>query len=400
MTRNGFAVLVLAGCSFLLGRIFGLLELHVLGIGLVLLVGMALVLVHARPVAIQVERTPDPAHPEVGDASRILLRLTADRRSPLLELWEPVGDLTGAAMRLAPMPRQTSARASYWLPTTRRGLVQVGPMSAEVVDPFGLASRRRWIAPAEDVLVRPRMVPLMLPALGTSGGPLARRLAERALGSTSADEFRSLRTYVEGDDLRRVHWAATARRGELLVRETDPGSNLDTVVILDLDEASYVGPSRHTDPTLDHPSDIDDDVDHSFELAVSATASLAASAASSGRRVSIFTSQGEELPTDPSQLDATLERLAVIRPSPGHLPVRTRRSAAALIVSVALTGPHGSDHARRLTGNGGPVDAAVIVTCGGGRADRSRSAFHLTPEDLDDFARSWNALVGRTGRSS
>lgn len=398
MTRNGFAVLVLAACSFLLGRIFGLLELHVLGIGLVLLVGIALVLVHVRPVAIQVERTPDPTHPEVGDASRVLLRLTADRRSPLLELWEPVGDLTGAGMRLAPMSRQTSARASYWLPTTRRGLVQVGPMSAEASDPFGLASRRRWIAPAEDVLVRPRMVPLVLPALGNAGGPLARRLAERALGSTTADEFRSLRTYVEGDDLRRVHWAATARRGELLVRETDPGSNLDTVVILDLDAASYTGPPRQTGATLDHSSD--DLIDPSFELAVSATASLAASAASSGRQLSIFTSQGEELPTDPSQLDATLERLAVIQPSPGHLPVRTRRSTAALVVSVVLTGPLGNEHARRLTGNGGPVDAAVIVTCGGATADRSRSAFHLAPQDLDEFARSWNALVGRSGRSS
>jgi uncharacterized protein (DUF58 family) len=387
LTRNGVAVLVLAASAFVLGRIFGLLEMHVVGVGLVLLVAFSIATAVPRSIDISVERTTDPASPEVGDPSTVQLAVTARRRTPVIELWEPVGEMTGASMRLAPLRSGTTARAAYTLMTARRGVVRVGPMSAEIHDPFGLARRQRWVAPARDILIRPRTVPLALPSIGTTSGPLARRLFERSAGSTAADEFRSLRDYVQGDDLRRVHWGATARRGELLIRESDPAASLNLVAVLDLAAGSY-----QTDPnqTHDHP-------DEAFELAVSAAASLATSAATTSRHLTLLTSDGEHLPCDIAHLDATLDRLAAIAPSSDRVPPPSRRAASSLMVSMVLTGRHGVERGRRLATVAGPTDGAVIVACGATTDPMSRSVFVLTPQNPAELAEQWHTLVDPRG---
>ena len=61
---------------------------------------------------------------------------------------------------------------------------------------------------------------------------------------TGGDEFHSLRPYVIGDDLRRVHWPTTARRDELTVRQDERHQQGRTTVMLDVrravhDEASF-----------------------------------------------------------------------------------------------------------------------------------------------------------------
>lgn len=375
VTRNGLAVLILAASGFVLGRLFGLVELYVLGAGLVLLVVAAVAVVALRPVRVTVARTTIPARPSVGDAAEVHLAFTADRRSPVIDLWEPVGDDNGASMRLAPLrPHDAPTTVTYVLPTHRRGALRVGPLSAEASDPFGLARRRRWLAPPRDVIVRPRTLDLALPDPRHRRGPLARRLAVRALATTSADEFRSLREYVPGDDLRRVHWGATARRGELLVREADPGTSVELVVVLDLDAASYDGADA-------------------FELAVSAAASLASSAVVTGRPLSLHTSDGEELLVDPTRIDATLDRLALITTASARIAPNVRRSTAALVVSTVITGTRGTDRARRLGASNGPADASVVVACGTGATTTSRSSFLLTPSDHHELAVGWNRLV-------
>jgi uncharacterized protein (DUF58 family) len=111
------------------------------------------------------------------------------------------------------------------------------------------------------VLVYPRWQRVPLPALNGGSGPLSKHLANRALGHPAATEFKSLRDYAVGDDLRMVHWKASARLDKLVIRETDSLADLHLTVVLDLWADSYS--------------------DDGFERAVSATASRATSSRAS-----------------------------------------------------------------------------------------------------------------------
>lgn len=396
ITRHGVAALVLAASSFAIGRVFGLIELHIIGTGLVAVVLIAALTVGLRPVDVTIARHPTPARPDVGTDAHVQLTITARRRSPLLELWEPVNSDIGAAMRVAPLRRDATARAAYTIPTARRGLVTVGPLSAELQDPFGLTRRRRWIAPRHTIVVRPRTVALPLPTVGESDGPLVRRLVERARRTSGADEFRSLREYVPGDDLRRVHWGASARRGNLVVRECDPGADLRLLVVLDLDPRSYA--DREPNPV--RPSA---DPDDALDLAVAATASLAVSASAAGRPMTLTTTDAERLDVSPIGLDATLDRLASVSfstvPTTGTGSADRRSGATAplggaLVVAVIVTGPFGADRALRLASADGPVDAIVVITCTGRAGDLGAATFVLAPQDLAHLEREWSGLVG------
>src|SRR5690606_41487357 len=73
--------------------------------------------------------------------------------------------------------------------------------------PFGLFVKRRELPGRERVLVYPRVHPIdpeLLRELRTGEG--------EALGARSrAGEFYGLAEYREGEELRRIHWPATAR---------------------------------------------------------------------------------------------------------------------------------------------------------------------------------------------
>ena len=43
----------------------------------------------------------------------------------------------------------------------------------------------------------------------------------------------TIREYRDGDDLRRIHWPATARTGDLMVRQEDRPAKRRAVVLLD-----------------------------------------------------------------------------------------------------------------------------------------------------------------------
>jgi uncharacterized protein (DUF58 family) len=360
VTRNGYAVIALAMTSFGIARVFGLLELYVIGAGLVALIVAATAYVLAQPIDLDVRRESRPTRPEVGDEARMKLVITPRRRHAVIELWEPVGENTGAAMSLA--PSGSAVTVGYALPTSRRGVVRVGPMSASTRDPFGIIERHAWIADGQDLVVRPRTVPLAMPAAGR--GRIGRWLAERSSAIVAAGDFRTVREYVPGDDLRRVHWSATARRGELIVREFDADVEVETIVVLDVDASSYDG----------------DD----FELAVSTVASLVADA---DHRLTAVTSDGEILATDDARRQETLDRLATIDTVVGAARWSPPRSTASSVVHVRVTGRHGAGAAPRPNGH----HLTVVVACG---ASRSEGRFAIAPRSLADLHDLWSELAG------
>jgi uncharacterized protein (DUF58 family) len=134
-------------------------------------------------------------------------------------------------------------------------------------------------------------------------------------------EFLTLRDYEPGDDPRRVHWRASARIGELLVRQDEAASPGRVVLLLD---------------TRPHVHDHD-----SFELAVEVVASLAVRLRRDQAPVEVTTTTGAALGRPgPHMLELLLERLAVVQTDgPDHLgalsaALRRRLGIGAIVVAT------------------------------------------------------------------
>ncbi len=114
----------------------------------------------------------------------------------------------------------------------RRGLLHEVEVELACGAPFGLSwQRRRLRAPLRrPVIVAPRAGDggVRPPNAGSDEGELT------AASRHAGDQLRSVRDYAVGDPLRLVHWPATARRGELVVKELESPTRPRLHVVLQL----------------------------------------------------------------------------------------------------------------------------------------------------------------------
>jgi uncharacterized protein (DUF58 family) len=122
-----------------------------------------------------------------------------------------------------------SRTVHYPLPVERRGRLQLGPLTVERRDPFGLFRRAQSQGETSVLWVQPRVHQLKPLAVGTVPDFEGRTDVSKA-GTTT---FASLREYVAGDDPRRIHWRSTARTGQLIVRESVDTMEPTVSVVLD-----------------------------------------------------------------------------------------------------------------------------------------------------------------------
>ncbi len=148
-------------------------------------------------------------------------------------------------------------RLHYTLNCQRRGYHEVGPLKLETGDLLGLHAHAEHQTEAEHLIVYPRVLPLERLGLPTHS-PL---VALRSSSSLFEDPSRvmGVRDYQVGDSPRRIHWTATARLGELVVKKYEPAIARDTFLCLNLDSEAYNPRHRY----------------HATELAIVIAASIA-----------------------------------------------------------------------------------------------------------------------------
>lgn len=151
----------------------------------------------------------------------------------------------------------------------RRGVLRLGTATVRSGYPFGLFYREvRFDAPAE-VVVMPPIGAVYADPFGSLGPAMQERQAWRRVPGLP-DEFYGLREYRAGDSLRDIYWRRSARTGTLVVREHMPRTGPELVIVVD-HRLPGAGP----------------EADHQRELAVSAAATLACHASSSGTAVGL-----------------------------------------------------------------------------------------------------------------
>jgi uncharacterized protein (DUF58 family) len=222
----------------------------------------------SRP-RLEVSRTLTPQRVVRGERADAVVGVANRGRRPLAAL--VARDRVGERVVEVALPRVAAgsdAAVRYELPTTRRGVVPVGPLAVVRRDPLGLLVAARRFGATDTLWVYPRLYPVVPPSAGTRRD-LEGPTSDGAAGSIT---FHALREYVVGDDLRLIHWRSTARTGTLMIRQQADPSQPQTTVVLDTHRASY-----------------DEDT---FESAVEAAASLIAACSAHRFPVRLHTGAG------------------------------------------------------------------------------------------------------------
>lgn len=223
---------LLAGFGLLASLAFGRPELAALAGPFALFAGLGLAL--ARPVEVRAASDLDLERQLEGRNVTLDLEVSANRPVEHLEL---VLDLKEGLAAEGPNPilihLSTRERRELEVPIqcAHWGTYLVGNLVWRARDPFGLFVYEGRIRSGHRLKVYPHGESLerLLRPLETqafSGNQVARVRGEGI-------EFADLRPFTHGDQVRRVNWRATARRGEPWVNQTHPERNSDIVIFLD-----------------------------------------------------------------------------------------------------------------------------------------------------------------------
>jgi uncharacterized protein (DUF58 family) len=274
-------VLTSLGRSVLLASVALLAAAYVVGYGDLAIPAMAGCLAVAaaaifvgRPARLSGSLHVTPIRIERGEHATVTVGLEnrARSRSPRFNLCLPYGPEVGE-VPVRPLAAAEARTFDLRIRCEYRGLIQIGPLTVERRDVFGLCHRVTVVSSPVSVRVHPAIHPL------PAAPPVWSLQGERSVSRRTpfaGPAFHTLREYVPGDDLRHVHWRASAKAaaslGNLLVREHAETTSALTTVLLDTSPLSYARSPAEA-----------------FEAAVELTASVLVAAARRGHLVHLGT---------------------------------------------------------------------------------------------------------------
>ncbi|HET7141904.1 MAG TPA: DUF58 domain-containing protein [Candidatus Limnocylindria bacterium] len=211
---------------------------------------------------------------QVGDTLRATYRIDNANSfgKPWVELWNDSTLPTPMPGRAIGVQGHGSRQWLAKVPLQRRGSYRLGALRVRAGDPFGLFSSEMVVGQPTWIVVFPRVHALphwRLPPTPVDGTAPSRRRFEAASPLVS-----SIRPYVHGDAINRIHWLTSVRHGELHVKEFDVEQTADLWILLDLDRSAHAGAGDGA----------------SVETAVSAAASIAVQTLIENRAVGITVS--------------------------------------------------------------------------------------------------------------
>lgn len=297
--------------------------------GIDLLWGATIILIVATLVAsllpklqlrgLTIERGRFPSSGTVGQPMELTYRLRASGWLPRygIAIYDslPAAMSNGITAFIARVKGKQELAFS-WTPRVR-GCWPLDALRIECRYPLGLikGSRidARSVPGAEnavppEIVIYPDFVPLRwLPVRGEAHPQAEQRIARSRGGH---DEFFAVRPYRPHDSLRSVHWRASARLGELLVKEYEQQQDRQLWIVLELSEDEHVG----------------EGADGTFECMIRIAHSVAVKATEEGVPFGLVYDSGERI-----------ERIGPALDRAHYLQVREALARASAHTHAALT---------------------------------------------------------------
>ncbi|MGM7679492.1 DUF58 domain-containing protein [Microbacterium sp. A94] len=333
LTRRGVAAIIAGLLCMIAANLLAAPILLYIAMLLFLLVIIAVFVVHVPRRSGGVSRRISTDLLTVGEQSQVAVRFDLRALRVPNGTWRDalpsavVGDAAGE------FPTDNGTNIRYAITGVHRGVWPVGPLLLRTIDPFGFSQREQEFGDTRTVTIVPEIVPLapINSNVGASGGTA--HTASTRLGQGS--DNLSPRHYVSGDSMRRIHWRATAHRGDLMVRQEEEEASPDALVVLDRTAQRWERAGTGSDPA--------------FEAAVSAAASVALHLVHEGYSVDVLDSAG-----------------AVLGSLRGHEDDRD-----SLLVALAMVTPRGEGRDLISLYDGAPPGPVVMIT---GRIDEEDAA--------------------------
>ena len=242
-TARGWLICVTGVALWIAGRAFGAAALEQLGFGLLSLVVIAVIVVKTGKHKISVSRRVAPDRVQAGREVIVTLKISNEGRgaAPLLLLEDHIpSELSGRArFALNGIESGGHRQTAYRLRPGRRGRYTIGPLALTICDPFGVARITSVGTEASSFLAYPKTERLSLPK--DSGKRRTTVVsARRQPTGARGEDFYTLREYVEGDDLRRIHWPATAKRNRYMIRQEEVPWHARATILLNDTDGAYV----------------------------------------------------------------------------------------------------------------------------------------------------------------
>ncbi|RWZ61132.1 DUF58 domain-containing protein [Labedella populi] len=308
LTPRGWAIVVVALLVFAAAVVSDRREGFVVAVFLVTLLAVAGVFVGLRRPRLVVSRRLPSDLLAVGEDVDVVLTVGTDSWEPSISRWRDVVPESFGATPTGPNsdPARASdagvVRSVYSVRPRRRGEFVLGPLVVTQADPFGLVEADRSSDGRNAVMVTPRVSPLVRSDLVRASGEGTRH--EHRMSSHPRIDELIAREYRSGDPMRRIHWRATARRGELMVRQEE--QEVDPAVVLLLDTGASLDGSPAPTPTV-------------FEQMVDLAASISAHVLDDGFRLTLVESTPREAAAaerfEPAHAADVLRRLALVSPT-------------------------------------------------------------------------------------
>ena len=306
-TPRGWTLLLGGAGLLIAGASFGFVDLMRTGtFALILTLLMWLLVLVALPQRLRISRSMHPRPPRVGQRTDVTVTMDSSRSSLLPATLREHGTVGSHTWNVRHVDAGTTHYTYSHTPTSR-GVWDTGRLRLSLRDPLGLMHVDSAHGSPDSWLVWPEVDVLggRAPSQVGDGDEALPRLNALNAGVPGA----GIREYAQGDDMRLVHWAATAHRGELMVRQLEPPARPALVLALTGSVAGY-------------------GQDAAFEWLVRALASTASHLAD--ERVDFEAHIGSDITRD---RDATLNVLAQITDSSMAEGLPRDRAALAFVHS-------------------------------------------------------------------
>ena len=152
---------------------------------------------------------------------------------------------------LESLPAYGKKTLTYTATAHDRGQFTIGPVDLKGTDPLGIFPWSCRINATSKVIVYPSIYEMELRyAQGLPAGnlPIDNSMYE------DVTQFRSLREYIPGDDMKRINWKVSARTNKLYTMEFDANLYFSVLILLDFSREGY--PKMRRDSLLERAADM------------------------------------------------------------------------------------------------------------------------------------------------